>query len=93
MFRLCRELGFPHPDYLGRWLNHRQLREWAAFESLEPFEPERSDARSGLQTYWMRAAWLENHKGTPTDYMVRFEETEDTEAAQLMREVAELFDL
>jgi hypothetical protein len=75
-------------------LNYRQVAEWAAFERLEPFEPERADARSALQTYWIRSAWIENHTNQPSDYRLRFEDKEEqTEAAILMAEVADMFGL
>jgi hypothetical protein len=94
MFRLCRELGYPHPDYLGRYLNRRQLDEWAAFERIEPFEPERADIRQSLDTFWVRETWLEKHTGQPKHYRVNFEgEPEKTEADILMDEVKEMFSL
>jgi len=93
-FRLCRELGFPHPDFLDIVLNFRQLKEWAAFERLEPFEPERADIRQALHTWWMRETWLEKHSAKPTDYRLNLEgDEEPTEAEFLMNEVLEIFSL
>lgn len=37
MFRLCRELGFPHPDYLLEYLSGDQVAEWLAYSEVEPF--------------------------------------------------------
>ncbi len=82
-----------HPDYLSKFLNNRQLLQWSAFERLEPFETERADARSGLEIFWLRQTMLEEHNAKPDDYRLKFEETEETEATQLMNEVAEIFGL
>lgn len=80
-----------HPDYLSKYLNNRQLLQWAAFERLEPFETERADARSGLEIFWLRQTMLEEHNAKPDDYRLKFEDEEKTEAKQLMEEVAEIF--
>ena len=94
---MCREgVGGPlsiHPDFLGRFLNQRQLLEWAAYERLEPFNTERADARSSVEIYWLRQTMLENHNAKPEDYRLKFEDEEKTEAKQLMEEVAEIFAL
>lgn len=82
-----------HPDYLSKFLNNRQLLQWAAFERLEPFETERADSRSGLEIFWLRQTMLQEHNAKPTDYQLKFEEEEKTEAKQLMEEVAEIFAL
>lgn len=100
LFRLCREgIGGPlsvHPDYLGKYLNRRQLLEWAAFERIEPFESDRADTRSSLEIYWLRQTFLDGHAAKPEDYRMRWTddaESPPTEAVQLMHEVAQLFSL
>jgi hypothetical protein len=94
---LCREgIGGPlsaHPDYLGKYLNARQLREWSMYETLEPFDTERGDARSSLEIFWARQTWVENHNASPDDYRLKFEEPEQNEATELMNEVREIFGL
>jgi hypothetical protein len=82
-----------HPDYLGKMLNARQLREWAMYETLEPFEPERADARSSYLIFWMRRTYLDGHTGTPDDYRIHWEEPDVNEATELMNEVREIFGL
>lgn len=42
-FRLCRELGVIHPDYLLSNLTSRQFAEWIAEYNIEPFGQDRSD--------------------------------------------------
>jgi hypothetical protein len=72
------------------------LREWAAFENIEPFESDRADTRSSLEIYWLRQTFLDGHDARPADYRPRWTdepEMPQTEAVQLMHEVAELFDL
>ncbi|MBL8819085.1 MAG: hypothetical protein JNL58_23855 [Planctomyces sp.] len=94
MFRLCREgVGghlSAHPDYLGQYLNARQLMEWQAYERLEPFEPERADARSALETFWLRQTMLEKHNAEPEHYRIRWEPKTETEAAGLFAEMREI---
>lgn len=74
-------------------MNLRQLQEWSVYEKLEPFDTERADARSSLEIFWLRQTFLEGHDASPQDYRLRYEEEEQTEAKQLMQEVASLFDL
>lgn len=94
MFRLCRELKCPHPDFLTRILNYRQIREWAAFERIEPFETERADVRQSVATWWERQSWIENHTAEPSVYQLNLKGAEDkSEAEILMDEVKELFSL
>lgn len=35
-FRLARELGYPHPDYLLDELTSQQITEWLAYNEIEP---------------------------------------------------------
>jgi len=87
-------LGYPHPDFLFRVLNYRQLAEWAAFERISPFEPERADARQSLHTFWMRETWIEKHNAKPSDYALDLDgKPAQTEADVLFGEIADLFDL
>lgn len=45
LFRLCIELGYPHPDYLLQDLTAYQLAEWEAFNQLDPIGSFRADYR------------------------------------------------
>jgi hypothetical protein len=38
---LCKELGYPHPDYLLEQLTGEQLAEWRAYDQLEPIGVDR----------------------------------------------------
>ena len=40
-FRLCLQLGCPHPDYLLPQLTSRQLAEWIAYCNVHPFGQDR----------------------------------------------------
>lgn len=40
LFDMCREMGFPHPDYLLPYLNSRQLKEWQLVNQRRPFTKE-----------------------------------------------------
>ena len=62
-------------------LNRRQLQEWMAYAKLFPFGDERADYRAALQTFWLRAAWLDE-AGQPTDYMPQFDNAAPKTAAQ-----------
>jgi Protein of unknown function (DUF4035) len=70
-------------------LNKRQLLEWAAFAKMEPFGALRDDYRTALQTYYLRAAWIEGDSGRPSDFLPQFEEVETTEADEIMAEISE----
>ena len=86
MFRLCLAIGGDkciHPDVLERHLNRRQIAEWMAYASLFPFGDDRADYRSALQTFWLRAALIEE-AGEPKDYMPQFENSAPKTAAQLI---------
>ena len=48
IFRLCKELGYAHPDYLLDELNSEQISEWEAYNSLEPIGETRADYRAAL---------------------------------------------
>jgi len=41
-------LGFAHPRYLKRYLTSKDLAEWAAYDTIEPFGEERADFRTGI---------------------------------------------
>lgn len=47
-FRLCKELGYPHPDHLLRQLTSSQLTEWIAYSMVEPFGTDIQDLRMGM---------------------------------------------
>ena len=52
-------LGYPHPDYLLRVLNSRQISEWQAWFAIEPFGQYPEYLRAGII-----AATIANvHKG------------------------------
>ena len=54
-----------------------------AYEKLFPFGDERDDYRSACQTFWLRAAWIED-AGEPMDYMPKFDnEPARTEAQKI----------
>lgn len=38
---MCKELGYPHPDYLLDSLTAGQIAEWEAYSQLEPIGEER----------------------------------------------------
>lgn len=48
LFRLCVELGLPHPDYLMDLLTSEQISEWLAYDRLEPIGQWRADYRLGV---------------------------------------------
>lgn len=72
-FRLALALGEPHPDHLYAKLTSRQVTEWQAYYSLEPF---------GEDMAWLRNAIIatllvNTHRGKrgraakPEDFMPR----------------------
>jgi len=65
-------------------LNRRQIYEWMAYAKLFPFGDDRADYRTALQTFFMRAAWLEGDPGEPADYMPKFDNAGPKTAAQLI---------
>lgn len=85
-------LGFPHPDYLSRKLNARQLREWEAYAKWYGIGAERTDISIANQTAWLRRAWLENDRLTPMDLTPKLGPPEQqSEADQLFNEMRDLF--
>lgn len=53
MFRLALALGFPHPDFLSKVLNSRQVAEWMAYASIEPFGERNRDLSIGILTSYL----------------------------------------
>lgn len=41
-------MGYPHPDYLLRYLSAQQLQEWKIYFGLEPFGEYAAYLRSGI---------------------------------------------
>jgi len=72
-----------HPDFLEQHLNRRQIYEWMAYEKLFPFGDLRDDYRMAHQTFWLRAAWLED-AGEPNDYMPQLDNEPVKSEAQLI---------
>ena len=54
-----------------------------AYAKLFPFGDERADYRSANQTFWLRAAWLEE-AGQPVDYMPQFDNAGPRSEAQII---------
>lgn len=73
-FRLCLELGYPHPDVLLSQITSRQFGEWMAYYNVEPFGDNRADLRSGILASVF--ANIYRKKGakqyTPADFMPKF---------------------
>jgi hypothetical protein len=44
-FRICQELGYPHPDYWLERITSSQLAEWEAYDRIEPIGGYRQDYR------------------------------------------------
>lgn len=51
MFRLCLQLGWPHPDFLGEVLSAEQVADWQDFYSREPFGFAAEDHRNALLAF------------------------------------------
>ena len=47
-FKLCRELGYPHPDYLLDQLTSSQLSEWMVYDTIDPIGKWRDDMRASF---------------------------------------------
>lgn len=41
-------MGYPHPDYLLKYLTSRQITEWFAYYKIEPFGPHAEEMRFGI---------------------------------------------
>ena len=89
LFRLCLHLGFPHPDYLEKWLNPRQLREWLAWSEIEPFGDQLAGLLNQNSIFWLRSAWLGKDSGKFEDFRLLDDGPTDstTEGARLMSEI------
>ncbi len=48
MFRLARELGYPHPDYLNDVLTSRQITELQAYDIIDPVGAWRGDYNAAM---------------------------------------------
>ena len=89
-FRLCLELGYPHPDVLLSQITSKQLGEWMAYYNVEPFGDTRRDLRSGIVASVL--ANIYRKKGakqyTPADFMPKFEKRRAREVPdpQVLRE-------
>lgn len=51
MFRLCLQLGWPHPDFLGEVLTAEQMAEWMEFYAREPWGFGVDDHRNALLAF------------------------------------------
>ena len=49
LFRLCLQLGIPHPRYLLRQLNSRDVAEWIAYANIEPFGAPQDELLHGMR--------------------------------------------
>lgn len=89
MFRLCLEIGCPHPDFLKAVLNKRQICEWLAFSKIHPFGYARREFSNALQTYHLLSGWLQDFEGDPMDFMPNYDDGEKTEAQLIADEILE----
>ncbi|MFH1732454.1 MAG: hypothetical protein ABIF82_12505 [Planctomycetota bacterium] len=82
LFRLALALG-KTVDQLGREMTSRELVEWMAFDSIEPFGAWRDDFR-------IAHALTSVYGGRPIDYMPLKEDREQTleEQEQVMQVIA-----
>ena len=55
-YRLCLELGFPHPDYLWPWLTWEQVIGWRKAWNQDPWGEVRADMRAAANTFWQAAS-------------------------------------
>jgi hypothetical protein len=79
-----------HPDEIEARLTRRQILEWVAVYRIRPFGEKRADLRSAVQTFWLMQFGEEvpdDH--SPEKYMLKFDDTEPTEAERLMEEIRE----
>jgi len=51
MFRLCRELKCPHPEFLGEILTLRQVNDWIEHYAREPWGFPVDDTRAALLAF------------------------------------------
>lgn len=78
LFRLCLEIGCPHPDYLRQYLNGRQIGEWIAYANVEPFGMQHHETLHGIRcALFANAHKRENDTAARiTDFMPSYEEPE-----------------
>ncbi len=90
-------LGYPHPDYLLPYLTSRQLREWIAYNNIEPFGQPEQDLQSAFTRQVMAQTSMaerKNGEGFSIEEMSlnkRREETDDEPEVQSEEEMLEVF--
>ena len=83
---LCWQLGYSHPKTLQKELNQADLADWIAWLRKEPRGHRRDDARSALQTAYIRQS-LHGEKEDPESFLLRFDDQiqfADEETKQLV---------
>jgi hypothetical protein len=91
-FRLCLQLGLPHPDYLIKQLSCSQFNEWMLYYQAEPWGEYRDELRNGKLCALIHNANFTNRVKTIDymDYVDRPEEkpmTPEETIAQIDKEV------
>ena len=68
-FKLCLELGLPHPVYLDYLLTKEQMRQWIEYYNTEPFLADRLEAQ--LAIFMNIIAQIAGAKNTKiSDFMI-----------------------
>ena len=83
-------MGWPHPDYLLKFLTPKQFAEWAAFYNLEPWGFEVEDHRLGIIAASLFRA-QGNKEAQPRDFMMRPPEEEVLSGKALVEQLKAAF--
>lgn len=101
-FRLCKELGYPHPDYLLGELTSAQISEWEAYDRLDPIGKWRDELSIASQTSvivnMVRQLYHDPKKGKPTfvnpnDFMLNWGEIEEPDSEPEKQTPDEMFQI
>lgn len=73
LFRLCRELKCPHPEFLGDILTLRQVNDWIEHYAREPWGFQIDDTRAALLAFTV-ARSAGSKRARLNDFRIRINE-------------------
>ena len=96
LFRLCRELGYPHPDYLRKVLTSSQITEWQAYDRIDPIGKWRDEyiiaVLASVIMNIAKSVWGKKNvkPSSPKDFMPNWEKAFDKPKPQSVEEMKQI---
>jgi len=96
LYRLCLELGYPHPDHLLAQLTSSQLAGWMTYAALEPFGEYAAEVRHGQQmaqyANYNTSSKSRTKDFQPRDFMnIRYDQQSDEPEQDIETKLEQIF--